>query len=401
MAARAYQYAELLGVTADSGATYTTITSVTFTPDASSDYMVMYSCAIQNTASATADAKVRLQDTTNTITYHEINAEMKEITTPDDWIPCFGHAVFTTGGSPASTTYAIQFAAETAADVCNIYEARILIIKLDADDEFVYTAANSDHTSGTYTDVQSLTFTPGTTGDYLVIMSMDYTNSSGTGDTVGARMLDSDAATARGECNPRTQKDPTTYWSWGTMIKKTGVSGSTTYKAQTINVSNAGDTIRARNRCIVALRLDKWDNQYYAETRGRSTSTSTTYQDGAQLIQTPLALDHAIFMCGNLDGSSATISNYMRGLKTATAKTESIYEPVAANEDFSFMHFEKETLAASSTTWTVQARSETTSTTTGRAEMAIAVLQLGATPVAAPGPAFPHRHAFQRAIHRR
>lgn len=374
MAARATEYAESLGTSADSGTTYATKTSVTFTPDASSTYLILWSCLIQDASNLTTSIAVRLQDTTNTITYGEQRTEMKDIA---DWNPAGGAATFTTGGSPSSTTYAIQWREVTAATTCNIKEARLLIIKLDTTvDAFTYTAATTDTTSGTYTDAETLTFTPGTAGDYLIIASAHQTNVEGGGDELGIQLLDSDASTVRGLVDRRTQKDPADIWGWSTMYKEVSLAASSqSFKIQHRNTDNLGDTSRLSHRCIVALRLDKFSNNYYVNSQTRVTTTSTTYQNGQTITQTPVARNHAILACAVTDTSATTTSVLCQLLKTATSKTEMRKEAQETANRYPWFHFERENLAASSTTWTIQYR-QSAAGTAGLDEQTIIILDL-------------------------
>jgi hypothetical protein len=105
-------------------------------------------------------------------------------------------------------------------------------------------------------------------------------------------------------------------------------------------------------------------------------------QDFPTLIATPLALSHAIIAAGSYNTVSTSVSAYLNIAKDGSNLAEVNREApnTAGYQDAGLA--QRETLAAVSTTWKWRARAETAGTTVN-GNLAIAVLQLEATPGAA------------------
>ena len=68
---------------------------------------------------------------------------------------------------------------------------------------------------------------------------------------------------------------------------------------------------------ILALRLDKFDNSYFALNYNVQATTSAGYQEFLTLTQTPQAVDHPV---------STTVSGYAQALQGATSLSEVVKE---------------------------------------------------------------------------
>src|SRR3990167_454032 len=249
MSARQTYYAEDLGSSNTTSISYGNKVTLTFTPDANADYIIFWSASLQQATNLTADCKVRLQNTTGAVTLDEHNVEQKDLT---DWNPVGGFAREQFGASPAEQVYAIQFAAETDTNSVNIQDARLVAIRLDAADTYAESLADGTTTLGTFVDKTTLTFTPGSSGDYLLFGSAGVRNQSD-GDEMEVRILDP-AAAAVGLMR-YFPKDATNYVPWFTMAKQTLAASSQTFKIQFRNLPNLGDTIAIRYARLLPPRL--------------------------------------------------------------------------------------------------------------------------------------------------
>lgn len=367
MAARTTHYAESLSRATTTSGTYQDKTTLTFTPDASSDYFFLHSCVLDN-STTTLDTQCRLRDTTASVTFTEVNKENKDAN--DVWAG-FGLYKYTSSGSPSSTNFVLQYAAEGG--TAGIADARVWALKADSADQYANSDSESTDAVGTYIIKTTAAFTPATTGDYLLIAYAEVKSGS-TAVTIDVK-LDVDGV-AYGESNIRVE-DTSTYWNWGTAVKVnlTGVLHTATIQFKTGTAATTARISRAR---ILALRLDAFTNNYYAESRGRSTTTSTSAQDKTTLTQTPVAVKHTVIACGLIDDSANTVSSNFLVDKGGTLTTGN-HEGAASTAEYPFFMIQEETLAASSTTWKTQYFSESTNTT-GISESAIALLQIAATP---------------------
>lgn len=365
MGARTTQYAEALARTTTSSATYQDKTTLTFTPEASSDYYFMHSAVLDN-STTTLDTQYRLQDTTASVTFTEINKEAKD---SSDIFAGFGLYKYTSSGSPVSTTFKLQFAAEGG--TAGIADARLWAIKANAADTFGSSDGESTDSVGTYTIKATNAFTPGTTGDYLIIAYAEV-KSDDTATSVDVKLTD--ATTSWGESNVRSE-DATSYIPWGTVVKASSLTGILhTYTIQ-FKTASATKQVRIRNARILAFRLDAFDNSYYAESRGRSTTTNTSVVDKTTLTQTTLAKKHVVMACGLIDDSSTTISSNWLVLEGSTISTGT-WEGAVSTAEYPFLVVYEKTFTAASQTWKTQYFSETNSATTGISESAIVVLQI-------------------------
>jgi hypothetical protein len=134
------------------------------------------------------------------------------------------------------------------------------------------------------------------------------------------------------------------------------------------------------NPRILALRLDKFDNNYFAANYNVQATTSASYQDMLTLTATPQAVDHAIIAIGAYNPVSTTVSGYAQALQGATSLSEVVKES-QNSAGYQYMGIvSKQSLAAQSTTWKWQTKAETAGTTVNVGNLTIAVLQLEATP---------------------
>lgn len=378
MAARQNFYAESRTQTSTTSTTYGDKVALTFTPDANSDYVLMWCALIQNASNITADAKVRFFHDTASSVVNELNHEMAETAAPADYIFAYGIKRFQFGASPASQTWSIEFAAETAGDTINCKEASIIAIKMDAADQYAESEALSSTTSTTFQDKATLTFTPATAGDYLIICSSEG-QSDAAANPIEVRLLDS-SSTARG-LSVLQVKDVLNWHSFGTFIRQNLAASSQTIKTQFR--SQGGNNVDLQRSRVLALRLDKFANNYYAEDLTRTTTTSTTYVDKVTLTQTPVAGLHLKLFTGVTDGDSINNTSLWRGLEGSTDQGEGAKEPNNTSaSDHQGITFKRDTLAASSTTWKTQFRTDNAAATCGFADSAISIIELNEAAVA-------------------
>ncbi len=373
MAARQNYYSEEDGSETNSTGTYAAKHSLTFTPDASSDYLIIASSRI-NGDSVVGGCQMRLQNTTSATTLSEsVWATQGDAT---DIMNDFMLDVETFGASPSSQTYEVQFRNESGG-IATASDTKICALKLHADDEFVSDDAETTTTSTSFVVASTLTFTPESTGDYLIIATAEI-DLSVTNNQIEVKLVHS--ATDYGFMSHRAQ-DVNNWNPWATIVRLNLTNSSKTFEIQ---FRAGAGTAGVRNRRIVAIRLDTLDNNYYGESRAESDTTSSTYQDKATLTATPVAVNHLLIACSIGAGSSSTADyghKFIEGSTTLGGEVER--EAYQNNAAFDFMSngwVVRRSLAASSTTWKTQFRSVGGTATSRISESAIAILQLDATP---------------------
>jgi hypothetical protein len=147
--------------------------------------------------------------------------------------------------------------------------------------------------------------------------------------------------------------------------------------------SESGTLCYIQGARILALRLDAFDNAWFASNHATQNTTSATNQDFLTLSATPLALQHAIIAVGAYNTASTTVSGYLTVARDgSTVKEWNREAPNAAGWQCAGLA-QRATLPAVATTWKWRARAEVAGTTVNVGNLAIAVLQLEASPGAA------------------
>lgn len=350
MAARQNYYAESVAEsTYNTDTAYQDKVSLVFTPDANSIYMILASWL----------------QTASSESYYCYGKSMRSSGTPKDFNEiifrrkdaldykaggCVTYESF--GESPTEQTYKIQYRTGNVVGTAKIKEAKIIAIKLDADDKTAQTEARGTTTAATMQDRATLTFTPATVGDYIIFATATIDESVNTSDVICC--LDVDGVEYSIENKAPYQGANKEFW--GTMKRISLSAASHTIKIKWCTETAGTTTAGIAHANIVALRADKFANNYYAEEEARETTTTTaSYVDKHTLTQTPLAQDHLqIGVCGG-DNSTLTTPVYMRFIKGATSFGEMIEEQLdVTTRHASYFSIKKETLSAAETTWKIQ-----------------------------------------------
>jgi hypothetical protein len=379
MAARQAFYAESLAESSTTNQDWVDKCTCTFTPDANSTYWVMASWSHTSDATASTDrSQTQVIAVEAAVTFGEGDMRAHELTSPQDWINAFIIGKLTFGAAPAQQNVKIQYTLYGSLQT-RIRGARILVLKADATDQMVESTAWSSTTSTTYQTKATLTWTPASAGDYLIIAAAGIA-SDVNGDATYAQLNYVTGSQIFGDkiwyCVDGWDVAP-----FCAMAKLNLANASQTFRLQ-YKTGTASVLAWIGFARILALRLDAFDNAYFASNYGVQATTSASYQDALTLTQTPQAVDHAIIAIGAYNPVSTTISGYAQALQGATSLSEVVKESQNTAGYQYLGIISKQTLAAQSTTWKWQTRAETAGTTVNADELAIAVLQLGATPAA-------------------
>jgi hypothetical protein len=361
--------------------TYQDKTTLTFTPDDSSTYVIIASWLMQE-SSTSYQVKAKLTRTTGTAKdFNELIYQPKDAT---DYISGGAIGIDTFGASPGSQTYKIQYTTNSSSGTARIKEAKIIAIKLTSADQYAQSEDRITTTQTAYQDKTTLTFAPATAGDYIII-------ASATGDGASASYDFRIQLTIDGTAYSNYNIEPayaTNRYLWGMVKRVELTAASHTVKIQySAESATAGREAGIAHARIVALRADEFNNNYYAESEARVTySADANYQDKTTLTQTPQAADHLIIGSAGLDGASASVSAYGQLIKDATSYGEMLVETKdTSNRGYPYFGIKKETLSAVSTTWKMQYKTETAGTAAGIKDARIAVLELR-TPSVPTGP---------------
>ena len=156
--------------------------------------------------------------------------------------------------------------------------------------------------------------TPGSSGDYLIIAAAQIA-SDANADAVYFQLNYVTGASVYGDriwyCVDGWDNHP-----FAAMAKLTLANSAQTFRAE-YKTGTASVLAWVGDARILALRLDKFDNSYFASNYAVQATTAATYQDMLTLTQTPQAVDHAIIAIGAYNPVSTTVSGYAQALQGA------------------------------------------------------------------------------------
>jgi hypothetical protein len=193
---------------------------------------------------------------------------------------------------------------------------------MGTNDKYSYTATRSTYsTNTTYQNLETLTFTPGTTGDYLIIANAIFDGAS-TSYQAKARM-DLDGSTQWSEALIQPNQTVNRY-SYGAIYKVNLSNASHSINLQ-YGTNNTGGAVGMGNRFICAIRLDAFDYNYSTIDDTRSTyATDTNYQDKITDSNSYSTGYYLIIGSATFDGSATTYQTWCSIREgTSTLKAES------------------------------------------------------------------------------
>ena len=377
MPARQSFYAESLAESSTTSADWTNKLTLTFTPADNADYWLFASVAFTN-SNGTNDhvGWVSVYHVQAETVLLEQSMQRQEPTSPQDWVGVFGIARLSFGAAPGSQQLDVNINSSHAGDTTKIRDVRLLLIKADPDDAYAESLAPVNTSSTSWQTAATLTFTPASAGDYLVIGSATRASNANLG-AMRCRLNDLAGAVTWGDrvwhCKDNWDNQP-----FAVMEKLTLTDAPHTLQLQ--YRSESGTLCYIQGARILALRLDAFDNAWFASNHATQNTTSASNQDFLTLSATPLALQHAIIAIGAYNTASTTVSGYLNVAKDGSTVTEWNREaPNAAGWQCAGLA-QRVTLPAVATNWKWRARAETAGTTVNVGNLAIALLQLEATP---------------------
>lgn len=351
--------------------TYQDKVTLTFTPEANSTYVIIASW-IMKSGTATYQVKGKLTRTTGTPKdFNELLYAPKDVL---DYTSGGTIGFDTFGASPSSQTYKIQYGTSNTAATAYIKEAKIIAIKLTNKDQYAEAETRTTTQQTAYQDKTTLTFTPDSTDDYIIIASA---TTDGIITSYDHRTQLNIDGTAYSNSIIETNVVANRYL-WATVKRVSLDNSEHTIKIQYSTESNNSARLAGiANARIVALRADEFINNYFSESEARATTTSTSYQTKTTLTATPQAYNHLVIGTSGLDISSTSYSVFGQLLKGSTSFGEMRRETSdATSRGFSYFGIKRETLTNTSTSWYLQYRSSSTSRTAGIANARISLIEL-------------------------
>lgn len=332
-------YQESLEESATTSTTYQNKVTISFTPQVTADFIIIAAAEVQG-SSASYQAKARLA--VNSTTYQELAYRVKD---PTDWYPFNGLKRLTMNGG-ANYEVKMEFCTNNVAGTARIRNARLILLSLQS--EYAESEGLSTTNSISWQDKVTLTFTPPSSGDYLIIATANYRGSSTSRD-VYIRLIQDDTiihVDARGRPGSGTTAN---YYTFGVMSKVTLDATQHNFKIQYCSSSSAG-TAGITYTHIVAIRLSQFDDNYYAEDETESSPAPSTFTD--KLVNTYAADGGDYLMLGSISYNSGNTANSV-GIDfqtDATSRQTPLVEHRSTTDYESAFFLTKQTLAAGSKT---------------------------------------------------
>lgn len=222
--------------------------------------------------------------------------------------------------------------------------------------ETTSSTGNSATTSTSYQDKATLTFTPASTQDYIIIFHAQVKTSNASSGIAYVDFEDN-GSSLRSSFDSVYVSSSNDWIPVAYTFKKSSVSGSNTFKVR-YKTNSASYTCTIRHAHIVAIPVGDFKGTVqYAESQTLSSSTSSTYGDKVTLTFTPSEAEpYLIIYSAHIDQRNAADACKIKFLQGSTTLGEGSYSPksTSTNDRTSVLHMEVVKLPASSTTFKIQ-----------------------------------------------
>lgn len=291
------------------------LVSVTFTPEASTDYWVIWSGELQSSATTSAAKLIVYENNSPTNLDHYYFKPQD--TVPAEWSRVTSFFKWTSPVSPVPVQFAVKVASQSVGQSARGRYGNIVVIKKIATDEFVETTAQTSMTTSEAT-FQTLTWTPASTKDYLIIGTCLSGATPNTPTAATIRLYDEAGPTKVSECyaqpiaNFTNNADiPATVGHYA--AGRTAVSQSFTLRGVH---SHATAGIIA-NRRILALDVTGsvlLQNSATLAADGTTNNTASFVDSTSYSPSIAATQQHIVFMFGGATINSTTVSGYIKSM---------------------------------------------------------------------------------------
>jgi hypothetical protein len=329
------EYQESLGVNSTTSTSYQSKVSLNFTPQLTADFVII---AVAEVQGSNTNYQAKAQLAVDSTVYQELRYRVKDLT---DWYPFCGSKQMTLS---EGVTYVIgiDYCTSNSAATASIRNSRIAVFSLQS--EYAESEGLSTTSSISWEDKATLQFTPPSLGDYLIIATANYRMSTTNRDTK-IQLIQDDTIVHTSNLGRPGSGTTAEYYTFGVMRKVTLDAGLHSFKLQYCSSGTPG--IAGINYAhIIAVRLDQFDSNYYAESEGESSPpASGVWYDKVVNSYTADSGDYLIF--GSISYMSGSTSNSV-GLNFQTELTtrqSSLVEHQASTNYESAFFMTKQTLS--------------------------------------------------------
>jgi len=344
------EYQESLGVNSTTSTSYQSKVSLNFTPQLTADFVII---AVAEVQGSNTNYQAKAQLAVDSTVYQELRYRVKDLT---DWYPFCGSKQMTLS---EGVTYVIgiDYCTSNSAATASIRNARIAVFSLQS--EYAESEGLSTTSSTSWEDKAILQFTPPSLGDYFIIATANYRMSTTNRDTK-IQLIQDDTIIHTSNLRRPGSGTTSEYYTFGVMRKVTLDAGLHSFKLQYCSSGTPG--IAGINYAhIIAIRLDQFDGDYYAESESESAPpASGIWYDKVVNSYTADSGDYLIL--GSISYMSGSTSNSV-GLDFQTELTtrqSSLVEHRASTNYESVFFMTKQTLSEGDKTDKIAWRGENT-----------------------------------------
>lgn len=273
-------------------------------------------------------------------------------------------------GSTGTFNFDLKWKRAFATGTNYVRNVRMVLMELGSNDQYAL-ASDLVTSSTSYVDGCTLTFTPPSTGDYLVLAGAFLYNSR-----PGIHLLLDDGSTTVSPLEDKAMQTSLggTFWTAGQVRNLTASSKTFKVRGRTFSGSSTISVPR-----ILALRVDDMHRVQYAQDNTDNAGTNTSFTNVLSLSATSLdaaARDTIVLGLISLMGSSTSWSVEGRLTEDGTQIGATLFEPGGATiqQEVSFIAF-KSAVGISNPVYNLDRKSESTLATTTSRHAFIAVIE--------------------------
>lgn len=255
---------------------YSDLLDLTFTPTPSTNYYLLWSAQLD--VNANANGRHRLRDDTAGL---NLANPIHRSPNAAEIMSTGGIARWTSGVSPGPQTFSVEHSVDTASIVLGSSNAYLMAITADAVDQYAENTGNSSTNSSTLSDKTTLSFTPASAGDYLILCSCEINGFiPASTDGVGRVLLDVNGTQFFDTLDGYFAQTNSQFASWchGAVVNWTAAPQVVKIRYAS---SNNTTTAQIRQARILAIRLDSLHAGYTAQSNTRQSTTALSPQAAA------------------------------------------------------------------------------------------------------------------------
>ena len=296
---RKYYFQESTAQTTVTSSTYQDKVALTFTPKENSRYLIIASWAMKSGWVARSVYGKLIRSSGTPKDFNEIIYRPKDLA---DWIDGSAIAVESYGASPGPQTYKIQFKGQALDATASIENARIVAIELFDEDVYEQDELRSTTSLTAYQNKKTLTFTPATAGEYIIIATATVDGNSTSYDFLTRLNIDGSLYQSQ---NIEPYYTGSRYpWVIMKKVNLTAAPHNITIQYASENGAASAGIAHAR---IIALRANKFQNNFYTENENR-TFAGTTAKEKLNLSYTAAEADYVTIAVAGADNDSTSSS---------------------------------------------------------------------------------------------